>query len=306
MARYAALLLTFLFFHLSPMGAQTIISEQFSFDDTAPDAHGLYTHDGNFFVGRALFIRNDTVGFQIRNLAETTLFMLEEIRFLGASTESLQSAGSTQLATDGLVQRTPSTRPGLPMPSNQLLYSSTAIPFESKGVYRNTMLFANEIDVQVGQHLVIGAGSLIPAVLMGKIKGQISASEMLHMGLAVQQYVILVDEFSITHPYAIVTLGKRDQYLNFTAGYWIERENFRNEPLTDTYPMVTLAGSFTFAENWRFFVEAAAVFQTEDNLVLPTFNFSNHRRKSTFEFGLMAIPDTVIPLLPLLSYRRVF
>lgn len=305
MAKYLASLLTLLFLSISFLNAQTIISEKFDFNNTAPDCHGLYTHDGDYFVGRTLFIIDDTIGFQIRNLPEPTLFLFEDVRFLGSSSESLQSLSGTQLAIDGSQTLQQKSEEQLPMPFNQLVYSSTAIPFEKRGVYRNTMLFANEIDVQVGQHLVVGAGALIPAVLMGKVKGQISASEMLHLGLAVQQYVILVDEFSITHPYAIVTLGKSHQYLNFTAGYWIERENF-GVPTTDTYPMVTLAGSFSFAKNWRFFVEAAAVFQTIDNLVLPTFNFSNHRRKSTFEFGIMAIPDTVIPLLPLLTYRRVF
>lgn len=305
MAKPLAFLLTFFMLSLLPLNAQTIISEQLNFKDTAPDCHGLYTHDGDYFVGRTLFIRNDTIGFLIRNLAEPTLFRLEEVRFLGSSKESLQSLSGTRLAIDGNASLQSQPKEELPMPLNQLLYSSTAIPFESRGVYRNTMLFANEVDVQVGKHLVVGAGALVPALLMGKVKGQISVSEMLHMGLAVQQFVILVDEFSITHPYAIVTLGKSNQYLNFTAGYWLERENF-GTPSTESYPMVTLAGSFSFAKNWRFFVEAAAVFQTLDNLVLPTFNFSNHRRKSTFEFGLMAIPDTVVPLLPLLTYRRVF
>ncbi len=305
MAKPAASLLILFFLSLCYLDAQTIISEKLDFNNVAPDAHGLYTHDGDYFVGRTLFIKDDTIGFQIRNLNETTLFLFKDVRFLGSSNEPLRALTGSKFAVDGdkALQARPADE--LPMPLNQLLYSSTAIPFEGRGVYRNTMLFANEVDIQLGKHLVVGAGALIPAVLMAKVKGQISASEMLHLGLAVQQYVILVDEFSITHPYAIVTLGKSNQYLNFTAGYWIERENF-GIPSTETYPMVTLAGSFSFAKNWRFFVEAAAVFQTIDNLVLPTFNFSNHRRKSTFEFGLMAIPDTVIPLLPLLTYRRVF
>jgi hypothetical protein len=53
-------------------------------------------------------------------------------------------------------------------------------------------------------------------------------------------------------------------------------------------------------------VEGAAVFQTYENLMLPSFNFSNRRRKSVFEFGVLAIPDTSFPLLPLLSYQRIF
>ena len=286
--------------------AQTIISDAIDFTETDPEAHALYTKDGNYFIGRALFIRNDTLGFQIRQLDQPSIFLLRDIRFLGLTEESVQQATNTTLAEGGLPpDLSKDRRWELPMPVNQLLYSGTAIPYESNGTFRNTMVFANQVDYQLTENFTIGGGALIPALLMAKAKAQISASEMLHLGLAAHQFIVLVDELNITHPYAIVTVGQRDRYLNFTMGYWIERYSGFSSS-TDTYPMVTLGGSFAFAKGWRFYVEAAAVFQTLNNLVLPTFNFSNHRRKGMFEFGIMAIPDTQIPVLPLISYHRVF
>lgn len=303
--KLSAALFVLLFFSLFQLSAQTTISDDVSFENAAPESHALYTTNGDVFIGRALFIRNDTVGFQIRQLTDTTRFLFSDIRFLGTRTEAFQNSNNSWSAEAANTAGRKSKANELPMPLNQLLYSGTAIPYESKGTYRNTMVLVNQVDYQIGKHLVIGGGAFIPLALMAKVKGQISISEMLHIGLAVHQYAILFDNLSITHPYAIVTVGQAEQFLNFTTGYWVERyTNF--SPSTEVYPMVTLGGSFAFAKGWRFYAEAAAVFQTFDNLVLPTFNFSNHRRKGMFEIGLLAVPDSQVPLIPLLSYHRIF
>ena len=285
--------------------AQTIISDAIDFETANPASHGLYTQNGDFFVGRAVFIRNDTIGFQIRNLNDITLFLFEEVRFLGMADETIQSSTNVTLAESGISDDGRRRKEELPMPLNQLIYSGTAIPYESKGTYRNTMVLVNQVDVQFGDNFVFGAGAFIPAVVMVKAKAQFTASELLHLGLAVHQYFPFYDQGTFTHPYAIVTVGERERYLNFTGGYWIERYSYTSSG-PDVYPMATIAGSFAFAPNWRFYAEAAAVFQTNSNLVLPTFNFSNQSGRGMFEFGIMAIPNTEIPVLPILSYNRIF
>ncbi len=169
------------------------------------------------------------------------------------------------------------------------------------------MVLANQVDFQLGDNFAVGAGALIPALVVVKAKASIKASELLHLGLAAHQYFPFYDEGSFTHPYAIVTVGDRERYLSFTGGYWIERYRyFDNGP--DVYPMITVGGSFAFTSNWRFFAEAAAVLQAGSNIVLPTFNFSNLSAsgRGMFEFGIMALPDAQIPVLPILSYHRLF
>jgi hypothetical protein len=287
---------------LSPtLVGQTIISQQLKIADTT-QIHVLFTTDGHQVFGLTRYIHNDTVGFQIRNLPTVNRFLLAEVNFIGLANESFQQV--QEPAPFRPVNDEEWIREEYPMPLNQLLYSATAIPYASKGAYRNTMLLVNQLDAKINDNFGVSAGALVPALLMGRVQAQLSASDMLHVGLAVQQYVILWDEQSATHPYAMVTVGQRDRYLNFTMGYWIDRYGYRSG--NDQYPMVTLGGSFAFTEDWRFFVEGAAVFQTYENLMLPSFNFSNRRRKSVLEFGVLAIPDTSFPLLPLLSYQRIF
>ncbi|MEL7427477.1 MAG: hypothetical protein AAFN81_31090 [Bacteroidota bacterium] len=297
--------LLFTIFSTFSVVAQTIISDALDFTTDDPEAHALYTVSGDYFIGQAIFIRNDTIGFQIRNLSEVTLYLFEEVRFLGTVEESIQSSTNITLAEEGIGEREFRRRFEAPMPLHQLLYSYTALPYEGKGVYTNTMVLANQVDFQLGDHFALGAGALIPALVMIKAKAQISASEMLHVGLGAHQFFPFYDQGTFTHPYVIVTVGNQESYLNFTGGYWIERYSYIDSG-PDIYPMVTVAGSFAFAPNWRFFAEAAAVVQTGTSTVLPTFNFSNRSGRGVFEFGIMAIPDSQIPVLPLLSYHRLF
>ncbi|WP_367389336.1 hypothetical protein [Lewinella sp. LCG006] len=280
---------------------QTIISQQLTIADTTQQ-HVLFTTDGRQLFGLTQFIHDDTLGFKVRNVPTVNRFALKDINFLGLASESFQQ--TKDIAPMKPKEEEEWIRETYPMPLNQLLYSATAIPYASKGTYRNTMVLANQIDIRIRNNFGVSGGALIPALLMGRVQAHLSASDMLHIGLAVQQYVVLWDEQSSTHPYAMVTLGQRDKYLNFTMGYWMDRFGYRTG--IERYPMVTLGGSFAFTEDWRFFIEGAAVFQTYQNLMLPSFNFSNRRRKSVLEFGVLAIPDSSFPLLPLLSYQRIF
>lgn len=298
--KYAFSLLLF-FAVYGQLTAQTVISHEINIADTT-QLHALYTTDGHQFLGLTKYIHDDTIGFQIRNITKVRSFKLSDIAFLGLFEESFSQTGGFYIDDNLLTDEDIGV--SYPMPLNQLLYSATGIPYASNGTYRNTMVLANQVDFQISNNFGVSGGALIPALLMGRAQFQLSASDMLHLGLAVQHYIILFDEQSATHPYAIVTLGDRKQYLNFTMGYWIDRYGYSNR--NDTYPMVTMGGSFAFAKNWRFFVDAAAVFQAGDNLVLPSFNFSNKRRKSMLEFGMLAIPEGSFPLLPLLSYHRIF
>ncbi len=282
---------------------QTIISQQLSINDTS-QMHVLFTIDGHQVFGLTRFIHNDTIGFQIRNVPTINRFLLADVSFIGLANETFQEVEGEEPVVAQPLYGEDWYRKNYPMPLNTLLYSATAIPYASKGSYRNTMILVNQIDTKITNNFSVSGGTLVPALLMGRVQGHLSASEMLHIGLAVQHYVILWDEQSATHPYAMVTVGQRDRYLNFTMGYWIDRYGYSGS--SERYPMVTLGGSFEFAQDWRFFVEGAAVFQTYQNLVLPSFNFANRRNKSVLEFGVLAIPDTEFPLLPLLSYQRIF
>ncbi len=114
-----ALLLTL--FCVFSLAAQTIISEELDFSTTDPEAHAIYTNNGNYFIGRTLYIHNDTIGFQIRKLSEVTVFLFEEVRFLGTVEETIQSSTNITLADAGINERRLQPVQRIPIATNPLL-----------------------------------------------------------------------------------------------------------------------------------------------------------------------------------------
>jgi hypothetical protein len=285
--------------------AQTIIGENFQLNK--PDQnHVLLTHNGDQLLGRVLFIQDDIVGFQLRNLRDTIQFTLQEIAFIGDSQElKLQIAAQKDVvATSTAEEKRTSRGKEFPMPTNNLFYSATALNHGAKGTYRNTLLLYNYLERQFSPNISVGAGGFLPGFITLRAQLKKSLTDFIHIGAAYQVFQILVDDQRASHPYAMVTIGDNQKYLNFTYGYWIDRFGFNDS--RDTYQMFTAGGSFSITDTWRFYAEIVTAYQPFDTTVLPSFSFSNHRRRNTYEFGLLAIPASDFPLLPLFTYYLSF
>jgi hypothetical protein len=288
------------------LNAQTVIGENFQI--SKPDQnHVLLTQSGDQLLGRVLFIQDDTIGFQMRNLKDTIRFSLSEVAFIGDSEQlRIQIAEQKEAGLLSPVVDNTTTPRGkeFPMPTNNLFYSATALNHNAKGTFRNTLLLYNYLERQFSPNISVGAGGFLPGFITLRAQLKKSLTEFVHIGAAYQVFQILVDDQRASHPYAMLTIGDRQKYLNFTYGFWIDKFGFNDT--RDTYQMFTAGGSFAFTETWRFYAEVVTVYEAFDPTVLPSFSFSNHRRRNTYEFGLLAIPASDFPLLPLFTYYLSF
>lgn len=275
---------------------QTLISQNIDFSDTT-QVHRFLTERGDQLLGRLQRIENDSFYFQMRNLPTVLVFHLSEVDAVWVKGENRPVrivTSEREKPRKPVVQRE--------MPTNQLLYSATALPYPEKGAYRNVMVLWNQVDFQPNPHLSIGGGILVPALVTLRLQGKVSITEFLHAGVAVQHYQIFYDEGAATHPYGMITAGDHQKFLNLTFGYWYRFGTFVEDP----FPMLSLGGSYQISDRWRFYAEAMVVLDDFDNYVVPSFNVSTSRRRSMFEFGVVTIPDIEFPLFPQLSYHLMF
>ncbi|MEM1214591.1 MAG: hypothetical protein AAGJ82_02820 [Bacteroidota bacterium] len=281
---------------------QTIIGEDLDFAD--PDQkHTLVTKRGDQFLGHLHWLSNDSLGFQIASLPDTTVFQLAAVEYVGllgtqpVVYRDLDAAFVPDYADD----------PRYSLPFHLLNYSATALPYAGKGSYKNTMLAVNQVDFTPNEHLGITVGAFIPAIFMIKVRAHVSLSDIIHVGGAWHQYLSVFDQDSRlpSHPYAVLTVGDHKKYINITYGFWMYNDNnsFFDQ---ENFPLITLGASYAFSNRWRFFAEAAALFSNESPQVYPTFFLSNHKRQRTLDFGLFAIPQSVVGIFPGLSYTFLF
>ncbi len=278
--------------------SQTIISEDIDFADTS-QVHLLQTDRGDVLIGRLERIENDSFYFQLRGTENIIAFRLNTVRAVWPAEGEKPELGSPSGKA-----RTREGKRRIPPATNQMIYSATALPFAGDGSYRNTLILWNQADYQPSEHISFGGGMLVPVLFMIRAQTQVSFSEFVHAGITIQHHQVIVDPdgSGSTHPYAMVTVGDRDKYLNFTYGYWFQHGTFADDP----FPMVSLGGSITLSPKWRFFAEAMAILNGFDNYIVPSFNFSTFNRRSMLEFGVAAIPESDFPLIPILSYSYLF
>lgn len=301
--KYTSSLFFILFFGYLNSYAQTVISPNIELNNSS-QSHVLITHLGDQFIGNITAIRNDTIDFKLRSISTPSQFNLLDVSFLGVKGESIQMFQDEL----NLIKPNGSKRKIIPYPSNQLLYTSSALPYRGKGIYRNTMLFVNQVEIQPSEHFSFGVGSFIPALISFKIQGRYSLNELIHFGLAVHEHVILFDRQFVTHPYGIVTIGSHNKYVNLSFGYWVDdqRSSFSGRRTVNTSPSFSIGGSYTFDNNMRIYSETMIVIEEFQTYILPSLTFSKYKRRSMYELGVVVLPESGFPLLPLLTYNYAF
>lgn len=288
------------YIYSQPLLGQTILGKGLSLTDTAQQ-HLLALHSGNQFFGRLMFINDDTLGFHVGKTTDTLLLLLHQVRYVG-----LRSMPASQIPDEDYVPREKyrGPRPPVAAPLTHLLFDGTALPPHHKGMYRNTLVLFNQVDAHLGKHVSMGAGVFVPGVVLVRIQARASLSELLHLGAVFQTGWVLFDGSYLTIPYGIVTLGTHRQYINLTYGLWRERYFDWGEPFR--YRKIGLAASHSFNEKWRAYIEAAILIGEYSTEVIPSFNVSYHKRRSSFDVGLANISGAGVPLVPLVSYGYVF
>lgn len=292
-----------------PATGQTILGKGLSVLDTT-QRHVIMLHDGSQMLGRVITIHNGIIRFQAEGAADTSLYLFQRVRYVGLSSEPIlyayepKSPSTNSDAGEQVNENYTYRKPEVPAPLNHLLFDGTALPPLSKGIYRNTMLLFNQVDVHLGKHFSMGGSIFVPGILVARIQGRASLNELLHVGATLQSGALLFGNGGVTIPYAMLTLGKHRQYINLTYGWWIE--NYRYQEGTDTYRKIGLAASHSISENWRFYVECAVITGPFTNELLPTFNVSHHRYNRSWDIGLFNIPSSSVLLIPFVSYSRVF
>lgn len=296
--------LTLFIFSIQFIFAQTLISPNIDLNNSVEQTHILITHDGSSYIGRVSSIDQNSVYFIIRNLDTSIKINMQDVDFLGLAEERKEDFINTNKESQEA-----NKKKVIILPSNQLLYSATALPYPCKGTVRSTMIIVNQADFQLGKHFSLGANVVIPALVGARAQAKISLNETIHTGLTTQFFLPLISTDFRNHTYAMLTIGDYDKFLNVGYGFWFDISSSANEfspEEEDPFPMLSLAASYNIHKNWRIHIETMALFEEHNKQVLPSITVSKALKRGMFEFGLVSIPSSFVPLIPLFSYNIVF
>lgn len=184
-------------------------------------------------------------------------------------------------------------------PNNHLLLDATALPYKNRGLYRNTMLLGNQVDVAIHPNFSIGGTIFVPFFATARLQARVSLSELFHIGASIQRGVIIYGEGSVTAPAGMLTIGNHTSYLNMSYGTWIEEKARMRK--------VGIAGSHAFNDQWRLRAELLLLMTTYETDKIFTLNASYHKHRSTVEMGFINIyAFSSLPVLPLVTYGYNF
>ncbi len=194
------------------------------------------------------------------------------------------------------------------MPTNQLLYGATGLPYPGKGTFRNILILWNQVDFQIGRNFVAGAGIILPGELFTiRLQAKISIGDLFHIGITNQtNYRILgKPRYKLSKQiYSMLTVGDYEKFINFSVGSW-ERFNDWNPHFTDIFLTIGIAGSYTINKEWRIYAEALAFFKNKDELY-PAFGIAKRKGSRMFELSAAILPDNGGDITPLFVYTYAF
>ncbi len=289
---WIAVLLTAFSCLLSPLAAQTLVSDYLNLQDTTQQ-HVLYTRRGDVLIGRVISIVDTQLDFQLRNQTGVLSFALREISFVGLAGED------PLLSVQERYQ--PSTGDLTAGRAQNLVYSATAFGYkQQRGEYRNTVVLYNYVDFGIGENFTLGGGALVPAAINFRIKGNVSLGETVHLGVAANNFQFLFDSYTWSHFYAIATIGTPSLFLNVTYGAGIDWGFDERDEL------ISLGFSATLSERWRVASEVFFISGVFTREVLPSIVLDRFGKRSKLQFGLAVIPGSDIPFFPIAAYSAYF
>ncbi|GJM32669.1 MAG: hypothetical protein DHS20C18_16700 [Saprospiraceae bacterium] len=250
--------------------------------------HILETKWGDRLIGQVVKIENTQLTFRINERSMLT-YDFSEIKSVGVYGEDdfkdLLSAPYEKETAWG---------------TENLIYSSTGFNFPARtGELRNIELLLNTFDYGITDNFSLGGGIVVPVaiIIRGKITAQIVPE--VNLGVGINNIVPLVDTDPaiISHAYLAATIGTPDRFINVTTGYGIALGESDNNPF-----ILSFGGSFTFAKRWRFKMDAIWVTESGREGLIPGFMLGWSKGKSRIEFGTAVIPDTSVPLIPLVAF----
>lgn len=288
-----SLFISLLCFQIPQLYCQ-VFSEKIDLSDST-QRHVLETKRGDRFMGRITRIENTDVFFLFRN--ENPLqFKFQDIARVWVAGEQPPGQEEAEGLPSGDDFDPSSHAP------EYILYSATAFPFpKGGGAYRNVDLLWNVVDFGATKHFSFGGGAVIPFFFAFRAKGTFELAPKFRFGFGQNTFIPFVpDVESASHLFAVASVGQAERFLNFSFGYW-----FNWEDPDDPDLVYTGGGGFNITDDWRILIDIFYL-NNEDVGVLPSLMLSWMRNKNSVDFGFVNVPDTDIPLFPVVSYQRRF
>ncbi len=296
MHRYLALLILFLLPFCSFLGAQTYsVSGKLSLDDST-QLHILYLRNGDRLMGQILGFNEKEVRFRMRYATEELVFPADAVEALGYLRESgVANRKESRERLDAIDED------GVLL-TEDLFYTQTALPQLVRRRYRNTMLLANSIDWQIGDHANIGVGAILPFGLYVPTRFHTELLPNVHLGLnnlfflntLTLNDVPLVGDIS-----AVATLGNHRTYLN--VGYGLFYSVASEAPATSG---IRLGGGTMVGPRLRLYVDLIYVLDEFQEGVLPFIGGSYAGRRARVDVAflpIVAVFDDFPLILPVAS-----
>lgn len=285
-----------LFFLATSLQAQTVISNKIIWGDTT-QVHVLHTQRGDKIVGRAIGISGTELSFEMSSNRQIIPFALGEVAFLGLQGE--RPAGEpappvTKVAVREQVQY---------MGGEDLFVVPTGFLPERNTIYRNTMVFYNQVDFAFGKHVSVGTGLVLPIIMNFRAKAVFELKPFLRVGVTAQQVNSLIpDILNLSSFSGILTMGQRDRFLNLSLGRVYLWSN------DDRAGLVSLGGSYRINSRSRIYGDLMHYAGSVDSGFIPSLMYSRMGGRNRFDMGLMALPlsatDFFVPI-PVFSYFRL-
>lgn len=287
-----------LFIHFGNLQAQTVISNKIIWGDTT-QVHVLHTQRGDKIVGRAIGISGAELSYEMSSNRQVIPFPLAEVTFLGLQGERPGDEPAVADPTVKVAVRDQVRYYG----GEDLFVIPTGFLPERKVVYRNSMVFYNQLDFAIGKHVSVGTGLVLPVIMNFRAKAVFELKPFLRVGVTAQQVSsIFPDVLNLTTFSGLVTMGERDRFLNLSLGRLYLWSN------SDQASLVSLGGSYSINARSRIYGDLMHFASSVDSGFIPSLMYSRINGRNRFDMGLMALPivatEFFIPI-PVFSYFRL-
>lgn len=272
---------------------QEIITPGVRLGDTS-QLHLLVTQRGDHFLGNVFYLQPPELGFRLRS-GDTLFFDLSTLKSVEVATgENARLPGRLNKKTEGGFFQ-------------DLFISNTAFSApKGSRLFRNTQLAWNQVDFAATNHYSIGMGYVLPFFFLVRTRLASNSEGPLNIGAGINFLFSLSPEpeFPRTaHIYLASTLGKKDKYFNFNAGYAVGlRSN------SDSRFVLSAGGAFRLSGPWHILIDNLFLPGKEGKTLYPGFGISFARNNSRLDLGYFYFSTFSTQLVnsPGVGYSRAF